>query len=101
MELFGAIDEAAELGVSELTKGMFVGLLKSAAGTTMFCPITSRILDYRTCVVVTVEGDTNEIITVSPEGWEQNGAGAVEVANRNGSVVKVMTWALIKAACDD
>jgi hypothetical protein len=43
-------------------------LLRSIVGRTMFCPVSGRTLDFRTCVVfVDNDGDPSQVL--SQEGW--------------------------------
>lgn len=103
VDLFGAVDEALEMlgdDPSPVVRYALPNLLKSAAGRAIFCPVTDEVLDYRSCVVITCEGNGNSVVSVvSPAGWADAGPSLVERVQGEtvGGVVKVLTLRHVNA----
>lgn len=94
VDLFGAVDEGAEIIAKTPYMGpMLRNVLKHAASRAIFCPVTRNVLDLRTIVLITVEGtDTlDTVIGVDPEAWMASGKGTVDLVHAQGGTVKVLT----------
>jgi hypothetical protein len=53
---------------------------RHAIGKLIFCPVTGRVLDIRTAVVVESSDGERIITIVSPEGWTERGEAVLAKA---------------------
>lgn len=97
IELYGAIDEAAEHGDPLFVREIVTETLKSSAGMHIFCPIGGKILDYRTVVVISsFQGDVQKSCNaVHQDVWLDRGPAVVESITEMGGVVKILHHSLL------